>query len=291
MAIGTLAAIGLAAGGIGAVASSSAQKNAAKRAQDASNYAADQSAAVLRENYDKSAQALAPWQRSGLQANDAINALLGLGGPDPQATQGLPTQQPNAMTQFMGGGDFGGYTSPRTMMDDYGAMWQPPGGWQGFGGFGVQNFGPTAMGGNVTTPAPQPSTQQRYEKAFDNYRNSTGYKFRLNEGMNAINSGYAGAGSIKSGAAMKAINDYGQNMASGEFANYMGMLGNQQSLGASAASAQAGVSQSLGNNMANIAMQQGANNANAALLNNGSGFGNMMNLLGGGLWQLGTKKA
>lgn len=275
--------LGLGLAGAGAIASSNAQKNAAKRAQEASNYAADQSAAVLRENYNKSAQALAPWQRSGLQANDAINALLGLGGPE----QGLPTTQPNAMSQFMGG-DFGGYTTPAAMMGDYG-NWQPPGGWQGFGRFGIQDFGPTPMGNNVTTAAPQPSAQQRYEKAFENYRNSTGYNFRLNEGMNAINSGYAGAGSIKSGAAMKAINDYGQNMASGEFANYMGMLGNQQGLGAQAASAQAGVSQALGNNMANIAMQQGSNNANAALLNNSSGFGNMMSILGGGLWKLGTK--
>jgi hypothetical protein len=280
MAIGTLAAIGLGLGGVGAVASSSAQKNAAKRAQDASNYAADQSAAVLRENYNKSAQALAPWQRSGLQANDAINALLGLGGPEPM--QGLPTTQPNAMSQFMGG-DFGGYTTPAAMMGDYG-NWQPPGGWQGFGGFGVQNFGPTAMG-NVTTPAP--SAQQRYENAFNNFRNSTGYNFRLNEGINAINSGYAGAGSIKSGAAMKAINDYGQNMASGEFANYLAALGNQQAIGSNAASAQAGVSQNLGNSLANIAMQQGNNNANAALARGSSGFGNAASLIGGGLFRLG----
>lgn len=272
--------LGLGLAGAGAIASSNAQKNAAKRAQEASNYAADQSAAVLRENYNKSAQALAPWQRSGLQANDAINALLGLGGPEPM--QGLPTTQPNAMSQFMGG-DFGGYTTPAAMMGDYGT-WQPPGGWQGFGGFGVQNFGPTAMG-NVTTPAP--SAQQRYENAFNNYRNSTGYNFRLNEGINAINSGYAGAGSIKSGAAMKAINDYGQNMASGEFANYLAALGNQQAIGSNAASAQAGVSQNLGNSLANIAMQQGNNNANAALARGGSTFGNVASLLGGGLFRLG----
>jgi hypothetical protein len=285
MAIGTLAAIGLAAGGIGAVASSSAQKNAAKNAQQASNYAADQSAAVLRENYDKSAAALAPWQRSGLQANDAINALLGLGGgfsggPDYAQIAPNPMGQfaPNAMAQFMGG--------QGAAMDQYGFLGDARMSPLETPMQGGMQFGP-AIGQQVTTTVAPQSAQQRYENAFDNYRKSTGYQFRLNQGMGAINSGYAGAGSLKSGAAMKAINDYGQNMASQEFANYLGALGNQQAIGSNAASAQAGVSQNLGNSLAQIAMQRGDNNANAALARGGSGFGNALSMIGGGLFRMG----
>lgn len=279
MAIGTLAAIGIGLAGAGAVASSSAQKSAANKAAQASNYAADQSAAVLRENYDKSAQALAPWQNSGLAANNQINALLGLNVPQ----GGSP-----------GSVNWAGYVQGNP---DALANWnaiQGTSDGQPFGGdiakFGQYHYGADGsrrdlspytagqMGGTSTDAA---------RAAFDQFRNSTGYQFRRDQGMDAVNSGYAGAGTLKSGAAMKAINDYGQNMASGEFANYVGMLGNQQSLGANAASAQAGVSQNMGNSLANIAMQKGDNAANAALAKGNSGFGNALSLIGGGLFKLG----
>lgn len=271
MAIGTLAAIGIGLAGAGAVASSSAQKSAANKAAQASNYAADQSAAVLRENYDKSAQALAPWQQSGLAANNQINALLGLGGGQQSAPQMV--QQMPMMGRYGGGGGFNDYST----IDGSGIL----------GNFSNFNGGSFGGGyGTVNTPAPQSSTDAA-RAAFDQFRNSTGYQFRLGQGMDAVNSGYAGAGTLKSGAALKAINDYGQNMATNEFANYVGMLGNQQSLGANAASAQAGVSQNMGNSLAQIAMQKGDNAANAALAKGNSGFGNALSLIGGGLFKLG----
>jgi len=139
----------------------------------------------------------------------------------------------------------------------------------------------------VNTPAPQTSTDAA-RAAFDQFRNSTGYQFRLGEGMDAVNSGYAGAGTLKSGAAMKAINEYGQNFASNEFGNYFNMLGGQANKGLTAASAQAGVSTSLGNNLANIQMQQGENLANAAMQKT-SPFGNALSAVGGSLFKLGGK--
>lgn len=246
----------------GAVLGGKSQNKAADKALQASNYAADQSAQVLRENYDKSAQALAPWQQSGLAANNQINALLGLGGGQQSAPQ-MAQQMP-----MMGG--FGDY-SP------YGAS----------GYFdSVENFRLPRQGGNLMPQQPQQTSTEAARAAFDQFRNSTGYQFRLGQGMDAVNSGYAGAGTLKSGAAMKAINDYGQNMASGEFANYMGMLGNQQGVGFNAASAQAGVSQNMGNSLANIAMQKGENAANAALSKT-NGFANGLAMLGGGLFKIG----
>lgn len=288
MAIGTLAAIGIGLAGAGAVASSSAQKSAANKAASASNYAADQSAAVLRENYDKSAQALAPWQNSGLAANNQINALLGLGGsagmPATLATPGTPNYagyvqaNPDLVNDFNKvAGRYG------NDMATYGQYH-----WNRYGQFEPGRSLPTAGGSQGMPGAPQQTSTEAARAAFDQFRNSTGYQFRLGQGMDAVNSGYAGAGTVKSGAAMKAINDYGQNMASGEFANYMGMLGNQQALGANAASAQAGVSQNMGNSLANIAMQKGDNAANAALAKGSSGFGNALSLIGGGLFKLGA---
>lgn len=270
MAIGTLAAVGLGLAGAGSVASSMSAKSAANKAANATQYAADQSAAVIRENYDKSAQALAPWQQSGLAANNRINALLGLptnnmGGAN--VFDSYVQSNPDLMAEYgRVGGQFGN-------MADYGQYH-----WNTFGRNEGRTLPSQQTGADATAAA---------RSAFDQFRNSTGYDFRLKQGFNALNSGYAGAGSIKSGAAMKGINDYGQNMASQEFANYMAMLGNQQSVGANAASAQAGVSQNMGNSLANIYTNQGDNLANAALAKGGSGFGNALSMIGGGLFKLG----
>jgi hypothetical protein len=268
----------------GAVLSGSNQNKAASKAADATQRAADASAAVLRENYDKSAQALAPWQSSGLSANNQLNALLGLGGGqqmagpsygggDPYAS--YVQQNPDLMAEFgRVGGQFGG---------DMGAYGQFH-----YNQFG-QNEGRMLPSQQMqAAPTGGVSSQDAARAAFDQFRNSTGYQFRLGEGMDAVNSGYAGAGTLKSGAAMKAINEYGQNFASNEFANYANLLNNQAGKGLTAASAQAGVSTSLGNNLANIQMQQGENLANAAMQKT-SPFGNALSAIGGSLFKLGGK--
>lgn len=121
--------------------------------------------------------------------------------------------------------------------------------------------------------------QAAARKAFDTYRNSTGYQFRLGEGMNALNSGYAGAGTIQSGAAMKAATEYGQNFASNEFGNYMGALGNQQGVGLSAGGALAGVGTNYANSLGNIYGQRADTIGNAALAN----ASNINSLIGTGM--------
>lgn len=95
------------------------------------------------------------------------------------------------------------------------------------------------------------------QQAYNTFLNSDGYKFRMGEGMKALNTGYAARGLIQSGAAMKGINAFAQGNASDEFSKYLGQLGNQQAVGLSAGNAIAGV----GTNYAN---QTSANNNNAA---------------------------
>lgn len=256
-AAAAVSAVGAVAGGV------IANKGASKAAQ-ATQAASDQSAQVQREMYNQSAEALRPYQQVGLPASNAINALLGIGGTVPQ--QSLPTAQPTQAMPYEDAGQvqFGPMGSminmARRMRE--GGIGERTVGWNGQ----LNPPGSMSLSGNALTNAATAQTpQQAYNDAFANYRNSTGYQFRLNQGMNAINSGYAGAGSIKSGAAMKAINDYGQGMASQEFGNYLAALGNQQSLGFSAASAQAGVGQNYANSLSNIYTNNGANQANAAL--------------------------
>jgi hypothetical protein len=105
--------------------------------------------------------------------------------------------------------------------------------------------------------------------------------------MNALNSGYAGAGTIQSGAAMKAAMRYGQDFASNEFGNYMGYLGNQQGVGLSGASALAGVGQNYANNISSQNNAMASVAANSALARGQAnaqlwgGVGNAFGQIGG----------
>lgn len=242
MAIGTTAAIlgsaviGAGASAIGASKNSKAI-NAATQAQTDSNA---QSVALQREVYGENKQALTPYQQSGQAATGQINALLGLNPVQPQ-------QQPQQQ---------------QSLQSLYSAFYgEPAYNGNALGMFGINSNGIPQGGLNLfgTTQQPTVTAQPSANDGFANFRNSTGYQFRVNEGNRAINSGYAGAGTLQSGAAMKGIADYGQNIASQEFGNYLGALQGQQALGAGAAGAQAGVS----TNFANTVTGLNQNNANA----------------------------
>jgi hypothetical protein len=54
---------------------------------------------------------------------------------------------------------------------------------------------------------------------MDDYQADPGYQFRLDQGNKAINAAQAARGGFYSGAALKAANEYGGNMASQEYGN------------------------------------------------------------------------
>lgn len=112
--------------------------------------------------------------------------------------------------------------------------------------------------------------------SFTDFRDSTGYNFRLNQGIDALNTGWGAKGALQSGAAMKDITRYGQDYASNEYQkyisqldryasysdawntgergyatdqrnNWLGLLSNQQGVGLAGASALAGVGQNYVN--------------------------------------------
>lgn len=76
---------------------------------------------------------------------------------------------------------------------------------------------------------------QAQDKAFDTYKDSTGYQFQMDSGTDAVNSNKAAQGLLKSGAAAKALTKYGQGVASTYTQNYLSNLGTQQTAGLSAA--------------------------------------------------------
>lgn len=96
--------------------------------------------------------------------------------------------------------------------------------------------------------------------AFSNYQNSTGTQFQLNEGSKAITTNNAAKGLLNSGATLKALTKYGQNLGSTTFNNYLSQLGGLQQAGLSAGGAIGGAGSQAGATGAS-AISQGYGNA------------------------------
>lgn len=76
---------------------------------------------------------------------------------------------------------------------------------------------------------------EKFGNAFQRYQDSTGTKFQLQEGQNAITSSAAARGNLNSGATLKALIKYGQNLGSTTFNNYLNQLGGLSTQGLQAA--------------------------------------------------------
>jgi hypothetical protein len=242
--IGGVASIG------GALLGSKSNSKAIDKASDAQSAATKEATALQREIYNQNVGYQTPYLNTGNAAMAQINALLGLqvpqAAPIAQPTQGNPGLQQEAFDgEPQQGGNYW-----RNILGQIRARRQQ------------QQQTPAAVTPPVATP---PITQTTAQSAYDQFKNYTGYQYRLNEGQNAINSGYAAKGTLQSGAAMLALQKHGQDYASGEFGNYMGYLTGQQQLGPGAANALGGVGTNYANNAGNIAMQNGNNLANAAI--------------------------
>lgn len=300
MAIGTALAIGLGSAVIGAGASAiSASKNskAINKATDAQTQSNAQSQALQANIYNQNKQTLAPFVNGGVQAGGALNAMLGLGGTPGGQNQAQATQaQPNVNALYNGGyGDAQQYQQAGGRFLDYAPMdsnsnigsVRMPG---IVTGYGSGTFNPD--GTQVTTGTNgQPSQPAGNAMGgFSQYLANSDYGFQQQEGFNAVNSGYAGAGTLQSGAAMKGLEDYRQNLQSGYRNEYMGYLGQQQGIGLQAAGAQAGVGIDYANSSSALNKQNAnalsdaafmkANNSNALFSSLANGATNVLGSFG-----------
>lgn len=233
-------------GGVGSAISGSKNSKAIKQATAAQTAANDKAVALQQEARNQNVQFQQPFYQTGLAANNRINALLGLG---------VPQQQPqyNAVNNM--GGRFQGPMGGGQMFQGMDGMYSQ--GWQ------EQPY----------AQQPQQNELQAAQQGFSDWRDNTGYQFRFNEGIRAID---AGAPVRNSGATLKARQQYGQNIGSQEFYNYMGALTGQQQVGTGAANALSGVNSTYANNAGNIAQMQGQNIANSAVAR-ANNSGNMIN--------------
>lgn len=290
--MGLASAIGAAVGGVGSLISSSSNRSAANRAAESSENNNAENVALAREIYGNNQQVLSPFVNRGNAAGSQINALLGLPTAPQQQTQ------PNALSQFAGNPSgpvpFGGAGAPYGI-GDYAGLGRFSGDITGspnqlaqLSQFFNNPIASTQTGLVQPTTEEQILNQSPQESAFDTFRNSTGYKFRLGEGLDAVGSAYAGIGGLQSGAAQRALTEYGQNFASNEFGNYMNALSNQQAVGAGTASSLAGVGQNFAGTVINSNNLNTANQMNAQLTRGANNpLASFAGAIGGGLFQAG----
>lgn len=229
-------------------------------------YTAAQIAAMRNDGIPKNAAqaqaALDAWNASHSAGSGALAGYAPTGGTQQSAPVAAPVDRP-LRSDFRG--DPTGY---RGALADY----------------------RTSQGGG-TTPTPTPAAggvtaTPTAQSAWDAFRNSTNYKFRLGEGQNALESAWAANGAFDSGAEKKAAIKFNQNFAANELSNYMNLLASQQAAGLSAAGAVMGVGTSYAGNVAaqNTAAANAA--ANAALAG-GAGQAGMYGAIGQGVGQIG----
>ena len=109
-------------------------------------------------------------------------------------------------------------------------------------------------------------------KVLSNFQASPDYQFRLSQGMDAVGTDKAVNGLLRSGSALKALSNYAQNTAAGEFGNWWQRQSGLAGMGENALATAGGVananSQAIG--------QNATNQGNAAIAN-----GNAIGQLGG----------
>lgn len=242
----------------------------ASKAADAQERAARQQIDLQRGIYDDTTQRFQPFYGQGLDAFNALRYEV-MGGNRPTIGSGLTieeiqTQGPSTTETYMDGGPREGVEATRTV----------PGAMQTQYGVGGQVFDT------------RDAAQQYLDAQGTPYRGfeaSPGYQFRLQQGQDAISGSAAAQGNYFSGNTMKALNDYGQNMASQEYNNYLRNLGSLASSGQAAAGNQANAAANFGGMatqaLGNIGNAQAAGAIGQANAIN-QGIGNAL-----GAWQYG----
>jgi hypothetical protein len=261
------AAVAAGATAYGASKSSAAAKSAANAAQQS----AAENNALQREVYGQNTANLSPFMMRGNAAGDSINALLGLPTAGQAGSSGgyNPAAQPDWAAYAAARPDLQASYQRLMQTADFNSPWAAEHGLTQGGGpeayykWHYENHGRAAgdelpmTGGAAQAQQPQGDPNAAAQAAFKQYQDSTGHQFRLKTGANALTSNRLTAGLGRSGATLKALTQYGQDVGTGDFNNYLGLLSGQQNVGLSGANALAGV----GTNYANAV---GANNDSAA---------------------------
>lgn len=111
------------------------------------------------------------------------------------------------------------------------------------------------------------------------FRQSPGYNFQFQQGMNAIQNSAANRGGVTSGNTLKALNQFGQGVADQSFQQYLANLQGLTGAGQNAAANLGGFGQAAATNIGNAAI--GAGNAGAAgIMGAGNAYSGAVNGVG-----------
>lgn len=94
------------------------------------------------------------------------------------------------------------------------------------------NFAPYREGGLE-------SFNQLLNELSGGFQQSPGYQFQMDQGVRALEGSAAAGGNVRSGATMKAMNQFGQGLANQEYGTYMNRLTGMAQMGQAAAGNQA----------------------------------------------------
>ena len=215
------------------------QSSAANKAAKAQEAAANRQMNFAEKVYNEQKQTLSPYVQSGTTANAAYNYLLGLGeaptiGGQPLSISTIPgtASGGNALSAsdsaFMASNGMsmpsGGTRSPTTYRTSDGRTFstlQEAQAWANSNPTGGQKYG--------------------------GFQASPGYQYRLNQGLDAVQSSAAARGMLNSGATMNAVNAEAQGQASNEWNSYLDRLMGQSSNGQNAALGQTAAAGNMGN--------------------------------------------
>lgn len=262
---------------------------AGSKAAKAQSQAADKSAETELYMYDTTRADYAPWRAAGSTALSALMQLYGLpsgnfGAPSGFQTGGtgsLPNAPEPAPPPYESGGLFPSLVR-RTMIERIksGATLDPDRLQQmGLADYAAR-YRAWRQGGQAASPAPGGATATP-PAPYGGLLTSPGYRFRLDEGIKALERSASARGLRKgpvygmSGATAKAVQRYGEGLAASEYDSYAARLAQLAGFGQSA---------TAGTAAAGASYAQGASNAYMAAGNaRASGYANTASAINSGL--------
>ena len=223
---------------VGTIGSSYLQSRSSAKAAEAQLQAAQMAGDTEREMYYQSREDVAPWREAGGEGLNYLQNMLGIGAPST-----LERYKPQRE-------DF-------TNLEDYqNALNQ----WRATDQAFQENYG------SLTRIGPEDYVESPY------------YNFLLDKGTEARKHAASAGGGIESGRTYKALTEYGQNLASQDYGDWL----NRKYQSIAPYQSMAGVGQSTATQMGQNALNLGTSLANNAMYAGGVQAQNYMNQ--GDIW-------
>jgi len=299
---------------LGGMAASDAQSNAAQSAADTSAAASRYAADLQKQMYEQTRADQTPWRQTGQNALAMLSQKMGLGSVNPysqyygmsreQIRQALAPQYTQQQTQAPTNALVANGLDPNLVVGAIRGMLPLQTLQQGYQQAGINEAGLNSRINEIMqglqgyNPNAQDQGSLMRDFSMADYQQDPGYGFRLSEGLKAIQNSAAARGGLLSGAALKGISRYGQDMASQEYqnaynryqanqANQYNRLANIAGLGQTANNALQTAGQNYATGAGNIALQNAGNVGTAQLLagqSRASAYGGIGNALGRVNW-------